>query len=260
MDKARIQELISKYNAMAADPVELREIELLLEGGEIELHELQELRILDERISELESPGPTLRLDDNFHAMLQREKKPRASASWKSFLSWPSLAPRLAFASVTLLLGFAAGFLLRAPEGNDQKVQLLGQEVSDLKELMMLSLLEKESATERLKAVSLTNDMDQASGKVTDALLQTLNNDENVNVRLAALDALRPYSQDSQVREALIRSISKQQSSLVQISMAELMAALQARSSVNELQKILRDKKTPSDVKRKIQESIKVLS
>jgi len=46
----------------------------------------------------------------------------------------------------------------------------------------------------------------------------------------------------------------------VQISMAELMAALQARSSVSELQKILRDKKTPQDVKRKIQESIKVLS
>jgi len=215
--------------------------------------------MLDERISDIETPEPSMRLDDNFHAMLQREKAPNFSSSWKSFFNWPVLAPRLAFASVTLILGFAAGFLMRSPQVKDQQVELLGKEVSDLKELMMLSLLEKESATERLKAVSLTNEMDQASRKVTNALLQTLNNDENVNVRLAALDALRPYSQDSEVREALIRSISKQNSPLVQLSMAELMAALQARSSVTELQKILRDKKTPEDVKRKIQESIKVL-
>jgi len=260
MDKARIQELISKYNAMLTDPAELKEIELLIERGEIQLHELQELRLLDERLSELETAEPSLRLDDNFHAMLQREKRPVAVSSWRSFFNWPVIAPRLAFASVTLILGFAAGFLMRYPQCKDQQVELLGKEVSDLKELMMLSLREKESATERLKAVSLTNDMDQASRKVTNALLQTLNNDENVNVRLAALDALRPYSQDSEVREALIRSISKQSSPLVQISLAELMAALQARSSVNELQKILRDEKTPEDVKRKIQESIKVLS
>ena len=80
---------------------------------------------------------------------------------------------------------------------------MLGQEVSDLKELMMLSLLEKESATERLKAVSLTQEMDQASQKVTSALLQTLNNDDNVNVRLAALDALKPYSSDGNVRAGI---------------------------------------------------------
>jgi hypothetical protein len=259
MNQQEIQELIRKYNAMLTDPAEMKEIERLLEIGAIQLHDLEEIRLLDERLSDIESPEPSLRLDDNFHAMLAREKKPNQSNSWRAFFSWPVLAPRLAFASVTLIVGFVAGFLLRAPQMKDQQVEQLGREVSDLKELMMLSLLEKESATERLKAVSLTNEMDQASRKVTDALLQTLNKDENVNVRLAALDALRPYSQDSEVRESLIRSISQQTSPLVQISMAELMAALQARSSVNELQKILRDKKTPEDVRRKIQESIKVL-
>jgi HEAT repeat protein len=136
---------------------------------------------------------------------------------------------------------------------------VLSQQVTDLKEMMMLSLLEKESATDRLKAVSLTQDMDQVSNKVTLALLETLNNDSNVNVRLAALDALKAYAKESAVREELIRSIAKQESPLVQLELAELMAALQAKSSVKELEKLLQDKNTPKEVKKKIQESIQVI-
>jgi DNA polymerase III delta subunit len=78
-------------------------------------------------------------------------------------------------------------------------------------------------------------------------------------VRLAALDALRLYSGDGKVRQELIRSISKQDSPLVQIALAELMAQLQAKSSVKELEKILKDENTPIDVRKKIEESLKVL-
>ncbi len=259
MKADRIQELIGKYNAMLADPAELKEIEQLIEKGIVNFEQLHELNSLDQRLSDLELPAPSLSLDDKFYSMMREEKSSQAKHSWKKLFSWPEMAPRLAFASITLILGFAAGMFLRSPAQKDQQIQLLGREVSDLKELMMLSLLEKESATDRLKAVSLTNEMDQASKKVTNALLQTLNNDENVNVRLAALDALRPYSQESEVREALIRSIGKQSSPLVQISLAELMADLQAKSSVTELNKILHDNNTPADVKKKIQESLKIL-
>lgn len=263
MEVERIQELIAKYNAMTADPAELREIERLIESGIIDIGDLVELRSMEEGIEQLDTPAPSMSLDHKFHAMLQAEKqsvKPTGSFSWKQFFSWDGVAPKFALASVTLLLGVFGGMYLRNPEQKDMQIQQLSREVSDLKEIMMLSMLEKESPTERLKAVSLTQEMDQASKSVTNALLQTLNNDENVNVRLAALDALRQYSQQSEVREALIRSIAKQDSPLVQIALAELMAAIQAKSSVKELQKIVGDDNTPNDVKKKIQESIEVLS
>jgi uncharacterized protein (UPF0147 family) len=132
----------------------------------------------------------------------------------------------------------------------------MGKQISSMREMMMLSLLEKESATDRLKAVNLTQDMDQVSKTVTSALLETLNNDENVNVRLAALDALRPYSKDGQIREALVRSITEQKSPLVQVALAELMAALQEKGAIDAFNKILQDTETPSDIKKKIKESI----
>jgi hypothetical protein len=259
MKTERIKELVNKYNAMLADPAELKEIEQLIEKGIIDIEDLNELHAIEERVFSMESAAPSLSLDDKFYDMIQKEKRPANSFSWRKFFAWPELAPRLAFASVTLILGLVAGYYLRPQESKDQEIASVGEELRDLKELMMLSLLEKESVTDRLKAVSLTEEMDQASQKVTSALLQTLNNDNNVNVRLAALDALRGYSGESKVREELIRSIAKQDSPLVQIALAELMAQLQAKSSVTELEKILKNENTPTDVKRKIEESLKVL-
>jgi DNA polymerase III delta subunit len=101
--------------------------------------------------------------------------------------------------------------------------------------------------------------MNQASEKVTNALFATLNHDENVNVRLAALEALKSYSKGSAVRAKLIESIIIQDSPLVQMALAELMVSIQEKKSVEALKKVMQSDKTPKEVKSKISESIKVL-
>jgi hypothetical protein len=258
MEKEKIEKLIGKFNAQQLTADEQGELEQLIESGEVELEALAPISQLNDKISKISFPGPGSDLDDRFYQMLALEKGAGRSFSWKKFFTWPELAPKLAFASVALILGIAIGYFSKPKDTGD--IQMLSQQVTDLKEMMMLSLLEKESATDRLRAVSLTEEMDYASSTVTSALIQTLNHDANVNVRLAALEALKPYVKDSSVREALILSISKQDSPLVQIAMAELMAQMQEKSSVTELQKIIQSQRTPADVKRKIKESIKVLS
>jgi hypothetical protein len=262
MEKNKIQELILRYNNQQATHLELAEIEQLLEQGKIELHELKDLQQTEDKFMALESLSPSVDLDDQFYQMLALETKARKSFSWNNFFSWPEVVPKLALASVTLLIGLTLGYFLRptAVVSNDTtQMATLSKQVTDLKEMMMLSLLEKESASDRLKAVSLTEDMEEVSSKVTTALLQTLNHDANVNVRLAALDALKPYVKMSNIREALIRSIAKQNSPLVQVSLAELMGQLQERSSVKEFEKIIQSDKTPDDVKKRIKKSIEVL-
>jgi uncharacterized protein (UPF0147 family) len=260
MEKQRIDELVAKFNAGTYTPAEQREIEQLLEEGSIDLNQLHALSLLEDQVVKLNEPTPSLQLDQKFYSMVGDEKRSISKVSaWKNFFTWPALFPKLAMASVFLLIGVSVGYFVRPEATGSEQITVLSNQVNDLQEMMMLSLLEKESVTERLKAVSLTGQMDQASQKVTGALLETLNNDENVNVRLAALDALHPYIKDSKVREALIKSIAVQNSPLVQIALAEVMAESQVKSSVKELQKILQDEKTPRDVKKKMQESIQVL-
>lgn len=258
MEKNMVNELLAKYNEGLADPAEIRQIEQLIEAGEVQLTQLHELKHLDEQIHAMQGPVPSIALDNTFYTHLAAEKK--KSSTEKFSVAWPdwnNLFPRLAMAASLILIGFAGGYFLQKP--GDSDVQALSQEVGDLKEMMMLSLLEKESATDRLKAVSLTSDMGKVSEKVTGALFKTLNEDENANVRLAALEALATYAKDSGVRQELVRSISVQDSPLVQVALAELMVLIQEKKSVLELQKLLQNKNTPKEVKNKIEKSINVL-
>ncbi len=259
MEKDKINMLIEKYNAGVADPSEINMLESLIEQGEVSLTQLTDLSLLHEQLMQAELPSPSLELDHKFYAMLSAEKK--KSKSIFSRLSFPSLnmfMPRLALASVLLIVGFVGGYFISQPKG-DEKVAVLTNEIANLKEMVMLSLLEKESATERLKAVSLTTGMDEPSKKVTEALIETLNKDSQVNVRLAALDALKPYLGNATVREALVNSIVHQESPMVQVSLAEVMVALQAKESVREFEKIIQSERTPADVKKRIEESIQSL-
>lgn len=257
MERNRAEELIRNYNEGVLSPAEQTQLETLLESGEVSLDQLSGTVTLDGALKQMNEHSPGLRLDDQFYAMLKQEKAKQKRFSFE-IPSWSVLMPRLAFAASFSILGFFVAYVFvnrtAAPE-----VKQLTQEVSDLKEMMMLSLLEKESATDRLRAVSLTDEMEQASSTVTEALIKTLNNDENVNVRLAALDALKPYVADSAVRMALVKSISQQDSPLVQVAMAELMAAIQERKSLKEFEKMLKSESTPAEVKKRIKENLQVI-
>ena len=260
MQKQEMQQVLDRFRAGHASETDRRNIEQWLEAGEVGIEDLEVFRELEGQLLKLETPPPSAALDRAFYRMLSAEKRGIGGASFWSLFSWPAFAPKLALASAALLAGLAAGYLLRpASPASGEQVQMLSQQVSDLQEMMMLSWLENGSATERLKAVNLTQEMSDASRKVTRALIQTLNQDENVNVRLAALEALKPYATDSSVREALIRSIAHQESPLVQMSLAELMVALQEKSAVSEFEKIVESDKTPAAVKEKLKESIRIL-
>jgi len=258
MEQNKIDELVAKYNEGLTDPAEVQQLEELIEEGKVELARLRNLDKLEEQVASIETPAASLAMEEKFYAMLAKEKRKQESSSFSFTMpGWPWLAPRLAFSMALIIAGFAGGYLFNGRKDSD--VDQLTAQVAALKETMMLSLLQKESATDRLKAVSLSTEMDRVSQAVTQALFQTLNNDESVNVRLAALEALAPYSRDGKVREQLIRSIAKQESPFVQVALAELMGQLQEKKSVREFDKILKDKNTPQDVKNRIKESLNVL-
>lgn len=254
----KIEELIAKYNEGLSDPSEVQQLEKLIEEGKVSITRLHELSKLDESMEKMVEPIPSQELDHKFYEMLSKEKKvtPRFSFSW----SWvsDSVFSKIAAGALLVVGGFSAGLLMQKRTGSTEMKEL-AQEVTGLKEMMMISLLQNESATDRLKAVSLSEEIQGPSIKVTDALFKTLNSDPSVNVRLASLEALQNYSKSPTVREGLVRSIPQQDSPLVQVALAELMVKLQEKSSVKELKKIMDQKTTPKEVKQRIKESINVL-
>ena len=230
-------------------------------------------RQLWESIGKMSIPEPSGQLSVNFYTMLDSFKA--AEQREKSFsletllerikaLVIPQWTVQVAFSLLLVALGWVMGNKMakqNAPEtAYQQQVETLAMQVEDMKATMMLALIENPSATERLRAVSYTSDITTASEKVLNALFSTLNQDDNVNVRLVALEALTQYASDASVRERLVKSLAVQDSPMVQVALADVMVQLQEKRSVKELRILLKKEGLNDLVKNKIEQTIKDLS
>ncbi|GAB3953718.1 hypothetical protein GCM10028805_37990 [Spirosoma harenae] len=231
------------------------------------------IRQLWQMMGQLPTPEPSPLARVRFDAMLDTYKETIASQEPSVFenllaklrgLWTPANALRLAYSIGLLVVGVAAGYWFQrssAPTvAYQQQVDTLSKQVQDMRQMMMLSLLENPAASERLRAVSYTEEISEVDGKVVDALLTTLNNDANVNVRLVTLEALAKLADNPKVREGLVQSITQQDSPLVQSALADVMVKLQEKRSIKPLRQLLHDDNTNHLVKGKIEQSIRELS
>lgn len=239
-----------------------------LEKEGIDLSQLDDLEKLGGLLDELNVPEPGSGMRARFYAMLEQEKarSTRKTDALNMLLhpfssrEFPSIFPKLAYGTLILLFGFIIG-QWAAPGGKDhaQTAQMM-EEIQNMKKMMALTLFEQPSASDRLKAVSYTGDIQKPDEVVIHALLKTLDSDPSVNVRLASLDALMPHTGNPKVREGLVRSISNQDSPLVQVAIADLMTRIGEHKAIPELEKLLQRKDLNESVAEKLKESISVLT
>jgi HEAT repeats/Inner membrane complex protein len=136
----------------------------------------------------------------------------------------------------------------------------LKKEMQETKDLLILSMLKRESPSERIQAVNYSYDLQRPDEKVLQALIYTLDYDRNINVRIAAADAIERFGYNPEVRDALIKSLMKQQEPTLQISIIDLLTKFNERRALPALRLLVEDDGTPSFVRQKAEESSKVLS
>ncbi|MDB4923551.1 zf-HC2 domain-containing protein [Mucilaginibacter sp.] len=208
-------------------------------------------------INDLRDPEPSVQLKADFRAMLDdfkaAEKKKISGGRIWSWLLQPHLS--LAYGMV-ILLCIGGAYLLGHSNNQGQEVQELHAQVHELKQAMMLTMLDNPLASERIKAVSYTNNIKYADKRVIDALLATLNNDPNVNVRLSTLESLAALGNYPEVRTGLIKGIMTQVSPIIQLAIADVMLKLQEKRSVGSFRELLKQKGLDDEVRQKVKETI----
>jgi HEAT repeat protein len=136
----------------------------------------------------------------------------------------------------------------------------LKREMQQTRALLVLSLLKRESAADRLQALDYSSDITQPDPEVLAALIKTLDIDPNINVRLAAVDALSNFSNEPSVRRAMALSLLKQQEAIVQMSLIDILTKLQDRQAIVQIKHLAENTDTPTQVRERAEESIKLLS
>jgi hypothetical protein len=207
-------------------------------------------------------PGPNLR--KNFYTMLesyreglQPEKQGNSIfESLKKFFVLPARpAYQLAFTMLLLVVGFIGGYMITSSPAShvpEEMVELRGQ-VNQMRQQLAVSLLTQSSPSRRLKGVAWTSTVENPDKKTLETLLNTLNNDPNVNVRLSAVDALYLFSGDPMVKKGLVDSLAHQTSPLVQVALIDLMVEIREKRAADALRQLIQRNKLNSSVKKRAQ-------
>jgi hypothetical protein len=145
---------------------------------------------------------------------------------------------QFAAAAAVLALGVGVGRETAPRAVADPQLALLREELREMRQMVTLSLLQQQSASERLKGVSFTSQIEQPGGEVTAALLDTLMHDPNVNVRLAAIDALKRFAGGENVRRGVLDALARQTSPLVQIALIDYVVETNDRGAADTLRSL----------------------
>lgn len=140
------------------------------------------------------------------------------------------------------------------------EIGTLKKEIQETKDLLILSMLKKESPSDRIQAVNYSYDLQQPDEQVLKALIYTLDYDRNVNVRIAAADAIGRFGNNTNVRDALVKSLLKQQEPTLQISIIDILTKYNERKALPALRLLAEDNSTSEFVRQKAEESTRVLS
>lgn len=259
-------DLVTAYLDDSISQDERAQLNELIEQGEIDILDIKELEKTYKKLGELPASEPSEQMRESFYAMLNAEIEKQASERKGKFwdqlkaLLTPKRMQQFALAVTVFVIGMVAGNLLTPFQDYRRQMKQLSSEVSQMREVMALSLLDAQSPSERLKAVNISTDISSADDRVITALLKTLNNDPNVNVRLASIEALLGHAQNPRARQGLVEAISRQQSPQIQVALADAMLALQETKSIEELRRLLEQNELDASVRDKLKNTIAALS
>ncbi len=205
-----------------------------------------------------ESPSPALRA--RFYSMLAEEQRKErghvpvrerlAHAAQALAALWPRRpAWQMGIAAALLMIGILAGRASAPRPGGGSgepvepteptEIAALRGEVRSLSHLVAISMLQQDSAASRLQGVAYGRRAAGSDERVLAALLEAATRDPNVNVRLAAIDALAPELGRAAVRAELLASFAAQPSPLVQVAVVDAVAGADGSASRQALRPLL---------------------
>jgi hypothetical protein len=264
-----VQRELTDYIDNILDAPVREEIEKHLGSCEKCMDEYRELQTVINSMEAYELKMPDESLRENFNIMLQSEidklnaikSRPENSAKKSLIISWTSPLLKIAAGFILLITGVLIGMNLKPGVENNQAAQYkdLKKEVREMKELVMFTMLKEESPSQRIQAVNYADEISEPNQKVINALINTLDHDKNVNVRLAAAYSLVKFSGNQIVTDAFVNALEKETEPILQIVLINILTDKKETKAVKPMQKIISNPSTIKEVKDIAEKSVKVL-
>ena len=270
MNCEKIQERFADYLTGDLDDAAREEIRDHIASCAACRAEIEDLTAVWAKLEVLPMEQPSGALRNGFYTMLEDYKNregsaaaatrgPRPFSGWRGWFTFRRPAFAASFSIVLLLAGLGAGWIMSGGGAKLTRLSALKEEVRELKQTTALSLLSQPSASERLQGISYTAGVDKPDPRTLGALIDTLDGDPNPNVRLAAVEALYLFRNETGVRDSLVRSLAVQDSPIVQVALIDLLGEIRDARASEALKALIRNEKLHPDVKKLAEQGIKQL-
>lgn len=226
MKEDKIKQLLEKYYR---GETSLEEEQALRETlKEEKAGKWEDDRMIFALFSEAEDQAPEMMPFYHSTGAGKRTQQKTATISWYFAMA----------ASVSLLIGLAAGFYLGS--GNrESQIAGLREDIREIKAMTTANKLRDASASERILAAYEVQNVGRADDETISALINTLNIDENVNVRIAAADALFRFGDQDVVRKAFIEALSSEEDANLQIRLINMLVMLNEMRALPKLEEMM---------------------
>lgn len=260
MNHATFQERLLDYIDGRLPEKTALEMKTYIETHSAAQQEVAEIKEADDLLHRLPKPSPAPAVRAQFYQMLEREKRLsgtcRASnlkRPWSAPLFGWLLPSRPALQAVFILTVLAGGVFLGShfSPGHDstaKEIAALRSQIDAMGKLVTYSLLQKQPTGERLKGVLATLEVSSPDDRTLTDLIATLALDSNVNVRLAALDALAPHSAKPLVLAGIRAALSRESSPVAQVAMIDVLTGANDSEALPLFDKLASDESAPAGV------------
>lgn len=219
---------------------------------------LDETRQLLDKIDETPSYQPPDSLRSDFYQMLQHEKQEVSANEQKRKSSLKQVWSLAAQVVLLVGVGVVIGWYLSNKTGEQQQLAQLNQRLEELNRRVQYVSLDKPTASQRIKAINQINAEATPNEKMLDVLINTMNTDENTNVRMAAIYALSQYKNQLKVRKALINSLDQQTDPILQITLINLLVTFKEPEVKPALEDLIHKDHINNEVKKQAKQGLSV--
>ena len=256
MEQYHINKLLPEYLEGRLDNSREKMVEEHLEKCSLCKTELRELEILFKVFENEKEIEPSASLRIEFEKMLEKEKHEKSrelkTIPIKNKKRSNSLQNLLKIAAVLSLL--LCSYLLgkfhqtgKATNAITESNELGNQEKE------MLALLNNNSASKRIKGVYYVEELPNLDLEIIEALAERMLNDENENVRLAAVEALSRFTASEDVKDDFIDALKTEKAPVVQIAIIQTLVKIQEKKAADAMKDLLQKNSTEPFVKEQIE-------
>jgi hypothetical protein len=196
---------------------------------------------------------PTTNLKKSFEEMLANEKdkqpkvialQPSKKNSYKSML-------QIAASVAILFTGYLIGGYQES-QNSQIEIATYQTEQKQLKENMLLAMIDNSSPSTRIKAVNYTEELTTPDTKILEALIDRMQNDSNSNVRLSAAEALSKFTDSELVKTSLINTLTTEKNPSIQIEVIQILVQIQEKRALDPMKKLLEQPDAPDYLKTQV--------